>query len=165
MKYNSLNEIEKAGFTGFKTINQLMIDNSSIPDKIGIYLVLYIGDNTPNFSVPGSGGFFKRKDPNVPIETLQSNWVNKTLVLYIGKAGTSTGNATLLSRLKQYLKFGQGKNIGHYGGRYIWQVKDHQNLLICWKTTPNEDPRMIEKELIQDFVNQYHKRPFANLMG
>lgn len=39
-------------------------------------------------------------------------------MVYIGKAGT-----TLRKRLNQYLKFGNRQNIGHWGGRYIWQIK------------------------------------------
>ena len=73
MGYSSITEIEKADFSGFKTISQLVFDNSSIPNKKGVYFVLYIGESIPNFSTKGSGGFFKGKDPNVSKETLQSN--------------------------------------------------------------------------------------------
>lgn len=72
----------------------------------------------PEFLSHGTGGFFKGKDPNVSITELETNWVENTCVVYIGKAGT-----TLQKRLNQYLKFGNGQNIGHWGGRYIWQIK------------------------------------------
>ena len=165
MNFSSITTIKSEGFQGFYSVSQLNKNSSLIPDEKGVYLILYNMQTTPIFINPGSGGFFKGKDPNVPTETLRQNWEDKTPVIYVGKAGKPSGNATLYSRLNQYLKFGQGKNIGHYGGRYIWQIKDHQSLLICWKTTPNDDPRMIEKELIQDFKNLYLKRPFANLVG
>ena len=89
----------------------------------------------PEFLSRGTGGFFKGKDPNVSITELGTNWVKNTCVVYIGKAGT-----TLRKRLNQYLKFGNGQNIGHWGGRYIWQIKNSGNLLLCWKPTPDEDP-------------------------
>ena len=77
--------------------------------------------------------------------------------MYIGKA------TSLKKRLGQYLRFGQTKNVGHYGGRYIWQLKNHSDLIVCWKTTPQYDPREIEKGLILDFKREFGERPFANL--
>lgn len=82
------------------------------------------------------------------ITELETNWVKNTCVVYIGKAGT-----TLRKRLNQYLKFGNGQNIGHWGGRYIWQIKNSGNLLLCWKPTPDEDPEAIETALIARFKN------------
>lgn len=164
MNFSSINALKEQGFTGFKTISSLIQNDSVIPDIKGVYVVLSESSN-PSFITPGSGGFFKGKNPNVSIDELKANWVENTPVVYIGKAGTPTGSATLNSRLKQYLKFGKGKNTAHYGGRYIWQIKNYKDLIICWKTSPNKDPRAIEKEMIKDFVSQYGKRPFANLMG
>ncbi len=83
--------------------------------------------------------------------------VEKTDVVYIGKA------TELQKRLNQYFKFGNGKNVGHYGGRYIWQLEKPENLLVCWKIT-NEDPDKVESELIEKFKEIYSKRPFANLV-
>ena len=165
MIFKSIPILKSEGFQGFYSISQLTQNSSLIPSEKGIYLFLYNEPSSPIFINPGSGGFFKGKNPNVSIEELKANWVENTTVVYIGKSGTSTGNATLNSRLIQYLKFGQGKNIGHYGGRYIWQIKTHKDLIICWKTTPNQDPRALEKEMIKDFVIQYGNRPFANLVG
>ena len=111
----------------------------------------------------GTGGFFKGKNPNVSFETLKKNWVDNAKVMYIGKAGSNNGNATLHSRLNQYLKFGQGKNIGHWGGRLIWQFKNSSDLIVCCKKLPAEEPREVEGALIQSFIKQFGKRPFANL--
>jgi len=163
MNFKNLEQIKKLGFTGFITIKNLMDDSSSIPKTKGIYLVLNLSKNT-EFMEIGSGGFFKGKNPNVPISELKSNWVEDSIVVYIGKAGREGSNATLQSRLKQYFKFGQGYNIGHYGGRYIWQLKNSLDLVVCWKTLPNDDPRSIESQLIQQFIKEYQKRPFANLI-
>ena len=111
----------------------------------------------------GFGGHFKDKNPNVSIDILKENWVDNSLIVYIGKAGNESSKATLNSRLKQYLYFGQGRKAAHWGGRLIWQLKDSDQLLVCWKKSPNDDPRAIEKKLIKNFVTEYGKRPFANL--
>jgi hypothetical protein len=162
MNFNNIDEIKKEGFVGFKKIKDLYFNPSVIPDTKGVYLILK-PDKKPNFLQIGTGGHFKGKNPNVSIEELKSNWVPDTIVIYIGKAGKEGSNATLRSRLKQYLKFGQGKNVGHWGGRLIWQLKDSNNLIVCWKPLPKKDPRKVEMELIQNFITTYSKRPFANL--
>lgn len=165
MNYSDTNSIINKGFVGFKTISFLWQNMTVIHDLPGVYLVIREVNTSPVFLHPGVGGFFKGKDPNISEEELMQNWVEGSKVIYIGKAGTLTGNATLRSRLRQYLKFGQGKNIGHFGGRLIWQLADHSDLKICWMPTPSDDPRTVEKQLISNFISQYGKRPFANLTG
>jgi hypothetical protein len=110
-----------------------------------------------------TGGWFKKRNPTVSHDILTAHWVDAAHVLYIGKAGASDGSATLRSRLRQYLAFGSGKAIGHWGGRLIWHLPDSENLVVCWKITPDEVPRAVEQRLIQDFVKSYGRRPFANL--
>jgi len=163
MDFNNNKDIMEHGFTGFVTVESLWNDKSCIPKTKGIYLVLD-PNGEPDFINPGVGGFFKGKDPNVSIEELKGNFVEDSLVVYIGKAGSPTGKATLYSRLSQYLRFGQGKNVGHWGGRLIWQLKNHRNLLLCWKPTPDDDPREIEKSLISKFIIRFGKMPYANLL-
>ena len=163
MNFADLDEIKKIGFTGFKKMSELFLDSSSIPDIKGVYLVLHLDKKSPEFLTVGSGGHFKGKNPNVLTTELKSNWVDKTIVIYIGKAGSDSNSATLRSRLKQYFGFGQGKNIGHYGGRFIWQLKNSKDLVVCWKSLPTEDPRTFESNLIRQFVLTFGHRPFANL--
>ena len=105
------------GFEGFVTIDKLKSDPYQIPTKQGVYVVLLPQDSKPAFLENGTGGFFKDKNPNVPISELKANWVNNTDIIYIGKAGGSSSRATLQSRLIQYLKFGMGIKIGHWGGQ------------------------------------------------
>ena len=89
--------------------------------------------------------------------------MENTDIVYIGKAGGMTSKVTLQSRLIQYLKFGMGKNIGHWGGRYIWQLANTDELVICWKPT-DEEPRKVETEMIAQFKAEHQgQRPFANL--
>ena len=130
----------------------------------GVYVVLRESESSPQFLSEGTGGFFKGKNPNVSIAELKANWVEGTHVIYIGKAGGADSSATLQKRLGQYLRFGQGANIGHWGGRYIWQLADSRDLVVCWKTLTNEEPREIEHQMIADFKAVHAgKRPFANL--
>ncbi|NOQ24745.1 MAG: hypothetical protein GQ564_05215 [Bacteroidales bacterium] len=165
MNFNDIKEIQKSGFSGFKTVDELWTDKSCIPKTKGVYLVINPTFKKTDFILSGVGGFFKGKDPNVNISELKNNLVLNSQVVYIGKAGSPTGKATLNSRLVQYLRFGKTKNVGHWGGRYIWQLKNYSDLIFCWKTIPNEDPREIEKYLLNLYIKQFNKRPFANLTG
>ena len=64
-----------------------------------------------------------------------------------------------------YLRFGAGQPVGHWGGRYIWQLQDHEDLEFCWKAMPTGDPDQMESQLIDLFKQQHGgKRLFANLM-
>ena len=159
MKFNTIDDLKASGFEGFIPVAQLQTDSTAIPRTAGGYMVVYTGENIPEFLPCGTGGFFKGKDPNVSITELETNWVKNTCVVYIGKART-----TLRKRLNQYLKFGNRQNIGHWGGRYIWQIKNSGNLLLCRKPTPDEDPETVETALIARFKEQHGgHRPFANL--
>jgi len=156
MTFNEIDEIKKAGFTGFKKMSELFLDSSMLPDNNGVYLVLNIDSKQGEFLTVGSGGHFKGKNPNISLAELKANWVENTKVVYIGKA------TSLKSRLKQYFSFGQNKNIGHYGGRLIWQIQYSKDLVVCWKSL-STDPREFEANLIRQFVTIYGCRPFANL--
>lgn len=171
MNFNSLDDIKANGFLGFKKISYLFIDKSPISKVKGIYLILYLDSTSPEFVEVGSGPalYKKKKNPNVSIEELKSNWVDDTIVINIGKAGGLNqkgleGKVTLKSRLTTYLSFGQGKDVAHYGGRLIWQLKNYKNLIVCWKPTPDNEPREIEHKLIREFKHIYdNRKPFANL--
>jgi hypothetical protein len=161
--FNSIESIKNAGCLGFRKISDLWLDNSLIPSRKGVYFVLYTPQKEPGFLTVGTGGHFKGRNPNVLVSMLKNNWVEDTLVIYIGQAGGGASSATLRSRIRQYLRFGQGNDVGHYGGRLIWQISDSTDLLFCWKPLTNQNPREIEKELIREFVLKYGKMPFANL--
>ena len=161
--FGSHEEMRKHGFEGFRTISDLDADRKLIPCTRGVYILSRVSVEPPEFVVPGTGGFFKGKDPNVEIDVLEKNWVSNTITVYIGKAGSPTGKATLRSRLSQYCSFGRGNNIGHWGGRYVWQLADAQDLVVYWKTTPDDNPRAVEAELISRFVAEHGRTPFANL--
>ena len=155
-----IQQLKDNGFVGFKTVRELMHSPYVIPASGGVYVCLRIKDTDPVFLEKGTGGFFKRsnpKDPNVPVDKLKENWVEETSIVYIGKA------SSLCKRLCSYLHFGMGLFATHWGGRYIWQLKDSKDLIVCWKTT-KENPRDVEKRMIGNFKKAHNgKRPFANL--
>ena len=154
---NYIKQLKQEGWSGFKPIRELRNSLSSITMVGGVYLVLRVSEESPVFLTEGTGGYFKGKDPNVPISELSSNWIDGTPVVYIGKA------TSLKKRLSQYLRFGEGMNVGHYGGRYIWQLKDSNDLLICWMPTV-DDPEAVENLMIEEFKKNHNgDRPFANL--
>ena len=171
MDYKTIESLKEYGFEGFKKISDLFKDTSLIPFERGIYFVLYLSKGYPEFLSKGVGGYFKAKDPNVSEQIIRNNWVKNTIVVYIGQAGGiragKWSNQTINKRISDYMKFGKGNNIGHYGGRYIWQLKDYKETTICWKSLPNKtiDPKSAESQLISNFKNIYDKRPFANLQG
>ncbi|MCH5216736.1 MAG: hypothetical protein J1F10_07315 [Muribaculaceae bacterium] len=161
---DEINNLRTWGFTGFIPVKDLRLISDKLPNIRGVYVVIRDKDITPTFVEKGSGGFFKGKDPNVSIDELKSNWVKDSKIVYIGKAGDPGKKATIKTRLEQYLRFGGGKNVGHYGGRFIWQLSDAEELLFAWKTLPDEIPSEIEAQLIDDFKKLHNgKRPFANL--
>lgn len=164
MRFQTVEDLKHAGFAGFISVEYLRTDTSVIPACVGVYMVVRTMECTPEYLEVGTGGFYKGKNPNVAIHELESNWVDATCVVYIGKAGTMGKKQTLRKRIGQYIRFGNGEDVGHYGGRLIWQLKDSSQLLFCWKELLDEEPRDVEHNLISEFKLQYDgRRPFANL--
>ena len=158
------------GFVGFKSMKYLMDGGiKDVPTQMGVYVVLREKESKPKFLINGSGGTYKGKAADVPVEVLNEKWVSGAHVVYIGKAGVA-GNqgkagedTTLKDRLSQYIRFGQGKT-GHWGGRYIWQLEDSKDLIVCWKILTEANPKDVETKMIAEFKNAHSgKRPFANL--
>lgn len=147
-----------------KTVGELMANINLVPDIKGVYFIVKPSGFQPKFLAEGTGGHFKGRNPNVTLDELRANWIEDEEILYIGKAGGGSTNATLRKRLRQYMQFGEGKPIGHWGGRYIWQLADSRNLIVKWLPLPDSDPILVESQLIQDFRNTHQgRRPFANL--
>ena len=155
--------MKEKGFIGFKTIDYLNNDYNIIPQRMGVYFVIN-QCLEHSFLTNSVGGHFKGKNPTVNLAILKNNWVDGASVLYIGKAGGLNSNSNLKKRLKQYLLFGQGNPIGHWGGRFIWQLSNNKKLIIAWKELYEVDPRIEEKKLLIEFEKQYNKLPFANLV-
>ena len=163
MNFKSIDDIHAGGFDGFVEISDLQKSNcSEVPDERGVYLVLRPNRTGPKFLERSTGGRFKGKDPKVEASKLEGNWVEGTVVLYIGVGGLRAAT-TLRSRLRLYMQFGRGMPAAHKGGRFIWQLHNSSELLLCWKVTPRGDPGKEESRLMQEFEAVYGKLPFANL--
>jgi len=163
MRFESIPELEASGFHGFSSIADLRRDKlQHVPREPGVYLVVRAAAEPPEFLARSSAGRRKGRDPSVARECLESRWVAGVLVVYIGKAGSALGKATLRGRLGQYLRSGLGPSNNHWGGRLIWQLGGAEALLLCWKAVPS--PRATEADLIQEFVAAHGKKPFANLV-
>lgn len=117
-------------------------------------------DQRPQFLSASPAGRFKGKDPTVAAERLASESCDDAAVVYIGKADL------LRRRLRQYARFGAGEPVGHWGGRFIWQLADSDQLQVAWRVlTGTETARAFEQRLLERFVELHGVRPFANLTG
>ena len=159
MRYKDIDELKRNGFVGFKTVAEMQNGGCrELPKPGGVYIIVRPVNTKPQFLAIGSGGHFKGNNPNVSLEVLKENWIDDTCVVYIGKA------TSLKTRVSAYMRFGRGSNVGHWGGRLIWQLADADSLLVCWKET-KENPRDVEKNMIKDFRDQYGAWPYANLQS
>ncbi len=155
-----MEDVRDSGFVGWAKISALQESGCrEVLDEAGVYLVLRLGTAAPDFLPAGTG---PAKYPSEKVGDLQSRWVKGAVVLNIGKAGGPDIEETLRGRLKKYMRFGQGKNSGHSGGRRIWQLRDSGDLLVCWKPTAKAIPKQVETKLIRQFEQRYGKVPFAN---
>jgi hypothetical protein len=151
--------LTKAGFSGFVTFDSLREGGiKSVPTDGGAYVVLRERDDAPRYLEASIGGWFKKRDPTVDASVLAAKWLEGCHVVYIGKA------KSLKDRLGTYMKFGAGKPIGHWGGRYIWQLADSADLLVAWRACrESETPPGLESELVREFRKEHGGLPFANI--
>ena len=153
-----------AGFEGFVPFSEL--PTSQVPTAPGVYVVIRVAGTDPKFLQKSPAGWFKGKDPSVPVTTLENAWVPGSPVVYLGKAnGGATGRRGLRKRLDEYRRHGAGEPVGHWGGRYIWQLADSDDLVVGWKPTADVNARTLERNMIAEFSADHAKRPFANLTG
>jgi hypothetical protein len=154
--------LEAIGFAGWKTWGQLRADDLAlVPRGPAVYVVYRADLGEPEFLASNPGGRFKEQDPMIAVDVLQAKWVPGAEVVYIGKADDAG------RRLKQFARFGAGEPVGHWGGRYIWQLADSDELLVGWHAISWEErARDYEKRLLTRF-SELHRgaRPFANLTG
>jgi hypothetical protein len=78
--------LEKAGFIGWLTFDELRAELNEVPAGEGVYVVWRAAADQPEFLDANPGGRFKGRDPTVGEDALQANWVDGAEVVYIGKA-------------------------------------------------------------------------------
>lgn len=155
-------DLEAQGFEGFVPFSGLAA--GFVRREPGTYVVIRPVMSPPRFIDVSPAGKFKRKDPSVTITALEEKWVNGAQILYIGMAGAgSMGTRGLHKRLDEFKRFGAGEPVGHWGGRYIWQLTDHWELLVAWHPTGQGNPPVEETWLMTDFKGVHGRLPFANL--
>jgi len=166
MGFQSTQWIKNQGFNGFKTIAELQVSKlMSVPKSPGVYLILKNHITKPEFLAKSPAGWFKGKDPSIDPVELRMRWISESPILYIGKAGSSGSRSTLRSRIKSYLSHGEGRKVGHWGGRAIWQLIDSEQLIVSWRIICSEEPREFEKRWLEKFQNVFGSWPFANRTG
>ena len=153
-----IENIRSKGFRGFLPVSTLRLEENldTVPREAGVYLILNPTQEKPEFLNKSVGGHY-RGDPTVDLECLEKNWVDGAKILYVGH----TPRRILYERVSELIEFGSGEPIGHWGGRLIWQLKNHNELLICWLT--HKDPVETRKKIIREFKFKYKALPFANL--
>jgi hypothetical protein len=149
----------REGFTGFLTFDEVRARLAEIPPHGGVYIVLRDLREPVEFRDSNPGGRFKGRDPSVKSGVLRGKWIDDCAVVYIGKGDN------IQRRLKQYADFGSGKPIGHWGGRYIWQLADSERLLVAWMPcSSGETAAMMEARLLRRFKDEHDGHlPFANI--
>lgn len=155
-------DLRGRGFDGFKRFRDL--DLAQIPREPGVYAVLRDFSSRHEVLDASVGGWFKGKDPSGDPAKLKFLLGCHSETLYIGKADAGTrGTRGLRKRITEFSRFGSGQAVGHWGGRYIWQLSDSSDLRIAWLPVADRPAKEVEDELFEEFFQFYGQLPFANL--
>ena len=156
--------LEAEGFEGFFTVGQLHAERCErLPNEPGVYAMVRESLAPPEFLPNSVAPIYRGQNPTQPIEALSERWVPGAQVLYFGRARGPGVRSLLRQRVKRYLRFGYGRVVGHWGGRFVWQLRDHAALLVAWKSTDAEGALLTEARLQIRFREHYGVLPFANL--
>jgi hypothetical protein len=160
--FDSIESLRAVGFDGFATVAELAGSRcAEVPVARGVYLVVREPALPPKFMPSSAAGMFRGQKASVKPETLAEKWVRDAIVLYVGQAGGTGVRGQLQQRIKRYIRFGSGKSVAHWGGRYVWQLADHRRLRFAWM--PSEEPAALEARMLEVFAARFGALPFANL--
>ncbi len=148
-------ELIDRGFVGFQLLRKLPRRCQQVPSGSGIYVVT-LDPPVTGFLGRSVGGHFKGSDPTVPVGRLEDKRLDGVPTLYIGRATDLRKRVDLLAR------YGRGEPVAHRGGRFLWQIAEHDRLRVAWKLDP--DPVRAEAELLDEFEAALGQLPFANLV-
>jgi hypothetical protein len=158
--------LRERGFTGFASVMALREDGAAaVPAEEGVWVVLREWEEAPRFLPRSSAAHWRGLDPSVPAEELAARWLPGASLLYVELAEGSGVRSRLQQRIKRFLRFGAGKNVGHWQGRFIWQLAGASALRIAWKVAPSGVAGTEAQELLARFRAEYAAAPFANETG
>ncbi|MET4060149.1 hypothetical protein ABIB35_001694 [Arthrobacter sp. UYP6] len=155
-------DLKGRGFEGFRRFAEL--DLSEVPRSPGVYAVFRDSNSFHGVLDSSVGGWFKQKTPTGDPSILRSLLTCDAATLYLGKADAgSRGTRGLRKRIGEFVRFGNGEPVGHWGGRYIWQLSNSQDLRIAWLPVIGKSATDVESELLEEFFQAHSMLPFANL--
>ena len=157
------NDLLQQGFTGGIPFSALRTGRSQLPEAAGVYAVVRRAAEPPTFLHRSTGRDGRRGDPTVDQPRLAENWVDGVEVVYVGMASLRASGKGLRNRVGELLHFGAGKADKHWGGRFLWQLADAEQMDVYWKL--DAEPRTAEREILAHFgARNDGRRPFANLV-
>lgn len=160
----SADDLAAEGYVGFLTVGQLHRSGCfEVPDECGVYVVLRRGEAPHAILRRSQAPAWRGEDPTRPVEELAARWIDGTALLYVNAAPGAGVRHRLRQRLKRMLRFGHGSVVGHWSGRFLWQLGESSRLVLAWRPcTDAEAPRAIAQEILRRFEAVHHARPFAN---
>ncbi len=154
------------------SIKELYRNYDIIPKESGIYLV----ECPKNFKVVFSDYPTRKIKINKYYYAAELNdKYNRTLnnkILNIAKADMRIKGGALNRRIKELIRFGYGEANNHRGGKAIWQIRNNEQLVVCWETLDEinrkwdkifDTAKDAENALINYFYNKYNEYPLANM--
>ena len=73
----------------------------------------------PEFMARSSAPQFRGENPSVALAELSERWVSGAQILYFGRARGPGVRSLLKQRVKRFLRFGHGRVVAHWGGRFV----------------------------------------------
>ncbi len=124
----------------------------------GVYIIYLENATQPSFTE-------RLNNPNLKkfasCEWLLEKWqrtnsTNETDIVYIGKG------ECLKDRIRALIRFGHGKMNKHFGGEWLWQIKNLEDLKLLTSSCPLYKEGGYERWLIDIFLTDHNELPLCN---